>query len=69
MFEHNLATPVTSSGSTHSSVGGERRARPAGPQRVGSAQLLAGGNELVIEHAGQEYRLRLTRNDKLILTK
>ncbi len=43
--------------------------RNLAPQRIGSSQLLAGGNELVIEHAGQEYRLRLTRNDKLILTK
>jgi len=38
-------------------------------QRVDSRRLLGGGRELVIEHAGQEYHLRLTRNDKLILTK
>ena len=38
-------------------------------QRIDSRRLLAGGRELVIDHAGQEYRLRLTRNDKLILTK
>lgn len=37
--------------------------------RVDSQRLLSGGRELVIEHSGQEYRLRLTRNDKLILTK
>jgi hemin uptake protein HemP len=37
--------------------------------RIDSERLLAGGRELVIAHAGQEYRLRLTRNDKLILTK
>ncbi|MEO7431842.1 MAG: hemin uptake protein HemP [Dokdonella sp.] len=37
--------------------------------RIDSRRLMAGENELVIEHAGQEYRLRLTRNDKLILTK
>lgn len=42
--------------------------RPATP-RVASGNLLGGSQELVIEHAGQEYRLRLTRNDKLILTK
>lgn len=42
--------------------------RPA-PPRVASGKLLGGSHELVIEHAGQEYRLRLTRNDKLILTK
>lgn len=37
--------------------------------RIDSQRLLSGGRELVIDHAGQEYRLRLTRNDKLILTK
>jgi hemin uptake protein HemP len=36
---------------------------------VDSRRLLEGGRELVIDHAGVEYRLRLTRNDKLILTK
>lgn len=51
------------------SQGEERRARTNTTPRIGSNQLLSGGNELVIEHAGQEYRLRLTRNDKLILTK
>ena len=38
-------------------------------QRIDSGRLLAGARELVIDHAGQQYRLRLTRNDKLILTK
>ncbi|MBN8727067.1 MAG: hemin uptake protein HemP [Xanthomonadales bacterium] len=45
-------------------------APPAGEaRRIDSRHLLAGGKELVIEHAGQRYHLRLTRNDKLILTK
>lgn len=39
------------------------------PHRVDSLRLLAGQRELIIEHAGCEYRLRRTRNDKLILTK
>jgi len=30
---------------------------------------LQGGRDLLIDHAGQQYRLHLTRNDKLILTK
>jgi hemin uptake protein HemP len=38
-------------------------------RHIDSRRLLAGGRELVIDHAGQQYRLRLTRNDKLILTK
>lgn len=38
-------------------------------QRILSMALLNGGRELVIEHAGEEYRLRLTSKGKLILTK
>jgi hemin uptake protein HemP len=35
-----------------------------------SAELLFGGaKEIVIRHQGDDYRLRITRNDKLILTK
>ncbi len=37
--------------------------------RLRSEDLFRGTHELVIEHQGQEYRLRLTRNDKLILNK
>jgi hemin uptake protein HemP len=36
--------------------------------RVMSAQLLGERGELIIEHDGREYRLRLTQNRKLILT-
>ena len=40
------------------------------PQRqVPSAALFQGRREIVIIHHGQEYRLRITRADKLILTK
>jgi hemin uptake protein HemP len=42
---------------------------PTPAPRLRSTDLLRGGHELVIEHQGQEYRLRLTRNDKLILNK
>ncbi len=50
-----------------------RSFEPAAPvasptPRIRSEQLLGGGNELVIEHHGREYRLRVTRNGKLILT-
>ncbi|TAL90575.1 MAG: hemin uptake protein HemP [Rhodanobacter sp.] len=38
-------------------------------RRVPSEVLLDGHRELVIQHQGSEYHLRLTRNDKLILTK
>ncbi|WP_158882965.1 hemin uptake protein HemP [Rhodanobacter sp. L36] len=39
------------------------------PRHVASHALLDGARELVIQHQGGEYHLRLTRNDKLILTK
>lgn len=38
------------------------------PMRVRSETLLGTANELLIEHDGREYRLRLTQNRKLILT-
>lgn len=40
-----------------------------GRQRIDSRELLQGGRELIIQHGDQEYRLRHTQNDKLILTK
>lgn len=43
--------------------------RGAVTRRISSDSLLEGGRELVIQHLGSEYHLRLTRNDKLILTK
>ncbi len=36
---------------------------------VSSAEILDGASELQIEHKGMIYRLRVTRQDKLILTK
>lgn len=36
---------------------------------INSQQLLGGQNMLRIEHAGQRYILRVTRENKLILTK
>lgn len=39
------------------------------PPRVYSAELLGSTRELVILHRGEEYRLRITGNDKLLLTK
>lgn len=37
-------------------------------QRVSSRELLGACGELIIEHEGREYRLRITQNGKLILT-
>ena len=38
-------------------------------RRVDSTTLLGRQREVVIVHRGQEYRLRVTKSDKLILTK
>ena len=38
-------------------------------RRISSASLFGGRAEIVITHGGHEYRLRITRADKLILTK
>jgi len=38
-------------------------------RRYQSQALFCGQQEILIEHAGHSYRLRITRQDKLILTK
>lgn len=49
-----------------------KSARPA-PQksvkRLSVSSLLQNANTLILEHQGQDYVLRVTRNGKLILTK
>jgi hemin uptake protein HemP len=43
---------------------------PAGkPRRLKVSDLLGGEREAILEHDGQDYRLRITANGKLILTK
>jgi hemin uptake protein HemP len=44
-------------------------ASPAPRRRLESSALLGRDTELIIAHGGEEYRLRLTRQGKLILTK
>lgn len=41
----------------------------APPRTIRSEELMAGAREIVILHNGETYRLRITRNGKLILTK
>jgi hemin uptake protein HemP len=38
-------------------------------KRIAVSDLMDGGREAVLLHDGDEYRLRLTSNGKLILTK
>ncbi|HEY8503320.1 MAG TPA: hemin uptake protein HemP [Gemmataceae bacterium] len=47
--------------------GGETAPRP--PRVVLAGELFAGGKEVWIEHAGERYRLRITRRNRLILQK
>lgn len=39
------------------------------PAWIDTAKLFAGKRELIILHQGEQYRLRITRQEKLILTK
>jgi hemin uptake protein HemP len=45
------------------------QSRPDQPVRYEVAELLRGGREAVLEHDGADYRLRITANGRLILTK
>lgn len=45
------------------------RPRPVAAIEISSLALLQGEREIVIRHGNECYRLRHTRNDKLILTK
>lgn len=40
-----------------------------GMRRLKVSELLAGDREAILEHGGQDYRLRITASGKLILTK
>jgi hemin uptake protein HemP len=41
----------------------------AAPTVLDSVRLFNGRRELIIQHHGEQYRLRITRQEKLILTK
>ena len=57
-------------GPSESSPGpAERAASRPGPVVLEAESLFRGSREIVIAHAGQRYRLRITQNGKLILTK
>jgi len=45
------------------------KAQQAGTRRIPSSELFAEAREVQIEHAGETYRLRMTKAGKLILTK
>jgi hemin uptake protein HemP len=47
----------------------EGPAKPVPPVTVETAALFKGADEVRLLHRGQEYRLRVTKQGKLILTK
>lgn len=55
----------------HEKLGSSKTAKEsmATVRIVSSEVLFAGAKELVIRHRGEDYRLRLTSQEKLILTK
>jgi hemin uptake protein HemP len=55
---------------TDSTESEERRdAAALGSRRIKVRDLLGRDREVILEHAGQDYRLRVTSKGKLILTK
>ncbi len=44
-------------------------AKPGGTLRLNVSELMRGEREAILEHRGQDYRLRITATGKLILTK
>jgi len=57
MMNSKAATPLPTGSDT------------TGADRIDSRDLFRGRQEICIEHLGQVYRLRITRQGKLILTK
>lgn len=47
----------------------QKHNKPGVPRAVTSEALFAGKRELLIQHANDNYRLRITNQGKLILTK
>ena len=58
---------------TDRSTDNDRQSQPSkgdqAPRTIDSAELLQGAREVVIRHGKETYRLRLTRQGKLILHK
>lgn len=68
VHETTVAGPACSASGRPTPASGERERELSG-RELSSLELLRGAREIVIRHGEQTYRLRHTRNDKLILTK
>ncbi|HWV82827.1 MAG TPA: hemin uptake protein HemP [Hyphomicrobiaceae bacterium] len=60
---------MTAKGPDRAQPDAARAPRDEAPIRIELAELLGGRREAIIVHNGADYRLRVTANGKLILTK
>jgi hemin uptake protein HemP len=66
MVEMNASSELKRAGnSVETAVSSQKDLLP----RLDARRLFAASREVIIEHEGADYRLRLTANGKLILTK
>jgi hemin uptake protein HemP len=61
--------PVSMADLRPAPAGSSRETEPMIEPRIASDALMQGRREIVIVHDGSSYRLRITSNNKLILTK
>ena len=66
---HTATLPLPSGDASFRSAGAVPPPVASVPRQFDSRTLFGSAQEVRIEHFGQEYRLRQTRNGKLILTK
>jgi len=59
----------TASGDNFGETGGHAKTLIMQGNRIDSRDLFASEREIIITHGGEQYRLRLTSQNKLILTK
>ena len=64
-----MTNPQWSSAHNKDDQGVAERRPVDSPRRVPLSRILGSDREIVIEFNGADYRLRITRNQKLILTK
>jgi hemin uptake protein HemP len=64
--DKNDSSPESGSGPTTSQ---DARVIPVAGHRIDSRDLFIGTREVIIHHGSEVYRLRLTAQNKLILTK
>jgi hemin uptake protein HemP len=69
MHAVSLSSPMLTSSAVNESAARAQVPRAPSTREFNSRTLFGDAQEVRIEHYGQEYRLRQTRNGKLILTK